>query len=154
MKLTAVHLVGLLALFPLLDSKPLQDKQEKQAPKDPYGMRMWQLALLKRGPEYQTPKGDARKKVFKGHFDNMERLSKLGKLRLAGPIAVAKDAPKDAYAGLFLLDVKTAKEARELCKTDPTIKAKVFEIEVLGWYGPSDITYRGDPNPPKKTSKK
>ena len=49
--------------------------------------------------------------------------------------------------------MKTAKEAKDLCKSDPTVRSKVFEIELLGWYGPSDITYRGDPNPPAKAKK-
>ncbi len=116
----------------------------KAAPQDPHGMRAWQLAMLRRGPNYATLQGEARQKAMHGHFTNMERLAKAGKLRLAGPFVVGKDAPKDAYAGLFLFDVKTKKEAEELCATDPSIAAGVFEIEVLTWYGPSDITYRGD----------
>ena len=24
-----------------------------------------------------------------------------------------------------------------------------YEVEILEWWGPSDITYRGDPTPPK-----
>jgi len=115
-----------------------------QKQNDPYGMRVWQLVLLKRGPAYETLKGEAREKAAKGHFANIKRLAKKGLLRLAGPFVVGKDAPKDAYAGLFLFDVKTKKRARELCQTDPAVKAGLFEVEVLSWYGPSDITYRGD----------
>jgi uncharacterized protein YciI len=100
--------------------------------------------MLRRGPRYHKVQGDARRAVFKGHFDNMTRLGKLGKLRLAGPFTVPGDAPEDAFAGLFLLDVKTRAEALALCQTDPSIKDEVFKVEVLAWYGPSDITYRGD----------
>jgi uncharacterized protein YciI len=121
--------------------------QDNRTAKDPYGMRVWQLAMLKRGPAYETLKGDARTNAMRGHFANMKRLTRLGKLRLAGPLEIPKGAPKDAYAGLFLLDVKTREEALQICKSDPSIKAGVFAVDVLTWYGPSDITYRGDASP-------
>lgn len=119
-------------------------KPSGQESKDPYGRRPWQLALLRVGPNYSAVKGAARVEVFKGHMANISRLSALGKIRLAGPLSAAKTGRKDALAGLFLFDVETRAEALELCKTDPAIKAGVFTVEVVTWYGPSDITYRGD----------
>lgn len=119
-----------------------------QAEVDPHGMRTWYLALLKRGPRYHEVQGDERKEVFAGHFGNMEALAEEGYLRLAGPFGVPPNAPKDAWAGLFLLDVKEAEEAHDLCRTDPSIEADVFDYELLEWWGPSDITFRGDPRPP------
>ena len=107
-------------------------------------MRTWQLVMLRRGPGCHEPNDAEHNKLFKGHFDNMNRFAKLGKLRVSGPFVVPKDSPKDAFAGLFLFDVATRKEALELCQGDPTIKSGVFKVELLTWYGPSDITYRGD----------
>ena len=133
-------------------------KPEVQASQDPHGMRLWQLVLLRRGPQYDKVVGARRQKLFAGHMANIDALAKKGKLRLAGPFVVGagtdapKDASKHAYAGLFLLDVKTREEAEALCRTDPAIASGVFTVEILGWYGPSDITYRGDkaPKTPRK----
>ena len=132
------------------EEKSIAEQVEEVAgEEDPYGMRTWYLALLKRGPQYNVVQGDERKEIFDGHFANMEALALDGYLRLAGPFGVPANAPKDAYAGLFLLDTKSLEEAKELCQTDPSIESKVFEVEILEWWGPSDITYRGDPTPPK-----
>lgn len=142
-----------LTVVPALgqSDKPTSRSAAKAEPAaDPYGMRMWQLVLLRRGPAYGTLQGAPRQKAMQGHFTNMTRLAKLGKLRVSGPFVVGKDAAKDACAGMFLFDVPTAKEARELCATDPSIEAGLFEVEVLTWYGPSDITYRGDTLPESK----
>jgi predicted TIM-barrel enzyme len=51
---------------------------------DERGMRNYVLVVLKTGP---TPVTDPekRKTMFAGHFANMERLAKEGKLVLAGP---------------------------------------------------------------------
>ena len=135
-------LILLVALAILPGMSPLA--VDLQQDKDPYGMRSWILVLLRRGPEYSKVEGEERKKIFNGHMDNMSALAKKGVLRLAGPFGVDKAAPKNALAGLFLYDVKTRKEALALCAKDPTIASKVFTVEALQWYGPSDITYRGD----------
>ena len=51
---------------------------------DDYGMRQYVLVILKTGPT-RVPDGEERDAMFRGHFANMQRLSKEGKLALAGP---------------------------------------------------------------------
>jgi hypothetical protein len=51
---------------------------------DERGMHRYVLVILKTGPT-RVPDGEARKAMFAGHFANMKRLSKAGKLVLAGP---------------------------------------------------------------------
>ena len=39
------------------------------------------------------------------------------------------------YRGIFILDVKTQDEAHQLLSTDPTIREKIFDVELYDWYG-------------------
>lgn len=36
---------------------------------------------------------------------------------------------------IFILDVKPLEEAKTLVATDPAIKAELFSVELLNWYG-------------------
>jgi uncharacterized protein YciI len=103
----------------------------KKVGADKNGMRPYILAILKTGPKDRKIKGDARKAVFKGHFDNMNRLAAEGKLAVAGPF----NDPAKKYRGLFILAVATVEEARAIAETDPTVKAGVLVVEYVPWYG-------------------
>ena len=102
----------------------------KQVGADARGMRSYVLVILKTGP---TPvaKGEKRDAMFAGHFANMERLAKEGKLVLAGPFE--KNA--DGWRGLFLFSVATVEEARALTATDPVIVNGEMVAEFHPWYG-------------------
>ena len=56
----------------------------KRVGADERGMRPYVLVILKSGPT-PVPKGEQRDAMFAGHFANIERLAKEGKLVLAGP---------------------------------------------------------------------
>src|SRR6187549_756113 len=63
---------------------------------DERGMRQYVLVVLKTGPT-RVPEGEKRDAMFKGHFANMARLSKEGKLVLAGPF----EKGAEGWRGLF-----------------------------------------------------
>lgn len=107
----------------------------KKVGADQMGMRKYVLAILKTGPKDSEIQGDARKALFKGHFDNMSRLAKEGKLAVAGPFA----DPEKKYRGLFILAVATVEEAKALAETDPTVKAGVLIVEYVPWYGSASL---------------
>ena len=73
-----MHRLAFLAVSSLLALTSSPSAQAQTEPADPHGMRVWQLAMLKRGPNYASLKGEARAKIFKGHFANMRRLTRLG----------------------------------------------------------------------------
>ena len=97
---------------------------------DDYGMKSFFLVILKTGST-QIDDKEKKNELFRGHLDNINRLAKEHKLIVAGPLA--KNALN--YRGIFILDIKTEKEAIELLKSDPAISAGIFEYELLSWYG-------------------
>ena len=97
---------------------------------DARDMRQYVLVVLKTGPT-RMPDGEARKAMFAGHFANMERLSKAGKLVLAGPF----DDDPAGWRGLFVFAVDDIEEARRLTATDPVIASGEMVAEYHRWYG-------------------
>lgn len=97
---------------------------------DERGMRAYVLVILKTGP---TPVTDAerRKAMFAGHFANMDRLVKEGRLVMAGPFS----SDPAGWRGLFLLAVDDLDEARRLTETDPVIVNGEMVAEYHRWYG-------------------
>jgi hypothetical protein len=61
----------------------------------------------------------------------MERLVRINKLIVAGPIA----KNEKTYRGIFILDAKTIDEATELLNTDPAINSHLLDPELYIWYG-------------------
>lgn len=116
-------------------NKKFDAELAKKVGADENGMRKYVLAILKTGPKDAEVQGDARKAIFKGHFDNMNRLAAEGKLAVAGPFA----DPEKKFRGLFILAVPTVEEARILAETDPTVKAGVLVVEYVPWYGSASL---------------
>ena len=144
------HIVGVLLCVGVLSVAALAQPDAKKDPPpaskydaelakkvgaDENGMRKYVLAILKTGPKDAEVTGDARKAVFKGHIDNMNRLAAEGKLAVAGPF----NDPEKKYRGLFILAVATVEEAKALAETDPTVKAGVLIVEYVPWYGSASL---------------
>lgn len=104
---------------------------------DKLGMKNYILVILKTGKNDATitDKGK-RQELFKGHFANINALADAGKLVLAGPFSTKNS---QNYRGLFLFDVKTEAEAKELVEKDPTVNAGIFDYEILPWYGSASL---------------
>jgi uncharacterized protein YciI len=97
---------------------------------DDYGMKNYILVILKTG-KAKIENKDTLNSLFKGHMSNIQRLVKEGLLFVAGPFG----QNELKYRGLFILNVKTKEEAEALCDTDPAIKAGVFDVDLVPWYG-------------------
>lgn len=97
---------------------------------DEYGMKMYVLVILKTGSNTSESK-ETQDKLFAGHMENMGKLVKANQLIVAGPIS----KNEANYRGIFILNVKTIKEAQAILETDPAIKAKVLAADCYNWYG-------------------
>lgn len=111
--------------------KPAYDAElAKKLGADDMGMKSYIFVILKTGPNKITNK-DTLNALFAGHFANINKLADEGKLVVAGPMG----NNANNYRGIFILDVKTFEEANALLENDPTIKQKIFDVELYKWYG-------------------
>lgn len=97
---------------------------------DDYGMKKYILVILKTGSN-TTEDQKIKDSLFAGHMANINRLVKINKMVVAGPMV----KNEKTYRGIFILDVKTLEEASTLLATDPAIKEKLLESELYQWYG-------------------
>lgn len=96
---------------------------------DDYGMKNYVFVILKSGAK--TADKHTTDSVFSGHMRNIGRLAEIGKLVVAGPLG---ENDKN-YRGIFIFNVKTKEEARELLKTDPALSSGLLDAELYEWYG-------------------
>jgi len=130
----------LIALCPV--SFGQQDSTAKKT--EPQVKQFW-LVILKTGPKDREITDTAqRKKLFAGHFANMERLHKEGILKAAGPFG----KNDFTWRGLFILDCKTKEEAESYVQTDPSVVAGIFIVDIVPWYSEPSGSFA--PGKPKK----
>lgn len=98
---------------------------------DEHGMKTYVLCILKTGPNDAKVRGKEREEVFAGHFANIGRLAKEGRLAVAGPFG----KNDRSWRGLYIFNVPTVEEAEKLVILDPAVKAGVFAYELAPWYG-------------------
>jgi len=96
---------------------------------DELGMKTYIMVILKTGTA-QITDSVKRKEMFRGHFDNINKLAAEGKLVIAGPI----NKNERTYRGIFVFNVKDEDEARKLMEDDLTIVNRIFEVEYYKWY--------------------
>ena len=102
---------------------------------DENGMKSYVLVILKTGTNDIKDKA-IRDSLFAGHFANMNRLADMGKLIVAGPLG----SNDKSYRGIFILNVTTIEEAKELIQTDPTVKSNIFDADMFELYGSAALS--------------
>jgi uncharacterized protein YciI len=96
---------------------------------DPYGMKSYVIAFLKRGPNPSKDSSEA-VKLQKAHLENINRLAQQGTLVLAGPFFGDGD-----LRGIYIFDVSSIEEAEKLTASDPLIQSGGLVMELHKWYG-------------------
>ena len=121
-------------LFTLLNAQTAYDSSLAQnLHADPYGMQRYVMAFLKKGPKRDQDSVTVAR-LQKAHLDNIGRLAESGKLVLAGPFL-----DNGEVRGIYIFNVATVEEARELTATDPAIQAGRLEMELHPWYGSASL---------------
>jgi uncharacterized protein YciI len=141
MILVATMLLGICAAYaqPSEKSNPKYDAElAKKTGADEYGMKNYVLVILKSSTT-PIPKGKERDEMFAGHFANMNRLAKEGKLAVAGPLDGV-----DGWRGLFVFAVADIEEAKKLVATDPVIIKGEMIAEYHKWYGSAAVMLVND----------
>ena len=96
---------------------------------DDLGMKNYVIAFLKSGPVKLTDSLQI-SELQKAHLKNITHLADEGKLLLAGPFL-----DNEPLRGIFIFDVASVEEARQLTSTDPAVKAGTLVMELHPWYG-------------------
>lgn len=105
----------------------------KQYGADEYGMKLYVMAFLKRGPNRSEDK-EVANKLQSAHMENINKLAEEGKLVLAGPFGGNGD-----LRGIYIFDTESVEEAESWTKTDPAIIAGSLEMELVPWYGSAAV---------------
>ena len=131
----------IVALFPVIlfshsslgQQTPNKDYDSTLAQKlgaDQIGMKMYVLAILKSGSATGLTQ-QQRDSIFAGHMKNINRLANEGKLLTAGPL----EKNSQNYRGIYVFNVSTLEEAKQLVATDPAIQSKALDFDLFLWYG-------------------
>lgn len=102
---------------------------------DDYGMKSYVLVILKTGSNTSTDR-EFINNCFRSHMDNITRLVALNKLLVAGPLG----KNTDAYRGIFILNVTSFDEAKELLAGDLAIQEGLLDYSLYQWYGSAALS--------------
>lgn len=105
---------------------------------DEQGLRAYVLVVLKTGPN-KVAAGPARKKMFEGHFANIQRLAAEKKLVLAGPLDGAEE-----WRGVFVFAAPDIDEAKAFVATDPVIVNGEMVAQHHKFYGSAGLMMVND----------
>ncbi len=100
---------------------------------DDRGMHPYVLVILKTGPN-KMPEGEARSRMFQGHFANIERLAADKKLALAGPLDGV-----GGLRGIFIFATDDIEQAKAFVAADPVIINGEMVAEYHKFYGSAGL---------------
>lgn len=85
--------------------------------------KSYTIVFLNKKADAEPIDKETQTKLFEGHMANIDRLAKEGKLLAAGPF--------DGGGGIFILNTTSLSEAEAWISTDPAVKARRWNIEIL-----------------------
>ena len=103
----------------------------------------FQMAIMRKGPKWDTTRADDRKAIFQQHLANVLSLLDSGKVVIAGPFDDDTD-----LAGIFILRATSVDEAKSWIDADPAVKAGLMIGEMHPWWS-EDIFKKGSTEPVK-----
>lgn len=107
-----------------------QKKEPKTFKMGEYTIKQYYFVMLTKGARRDEIKDTSIiNKLQAGHMANMERLSREGKLMLAGPFG-----DDGNWRGVFVFDAESEDEVKSMLATDPAIKAGRLDYEIHPWY--------------------
>jgi tetratricopeptide (TPR) repeat protein len=94
-------------------------------------LKQYFFVMLKKGPHRAEITDTAIiNRIQRGHMENIGRLAKLGKLRVAGPF----DEEDIDWRGIFIFDADTKAEVEALLNTDPAVSSGRLGYEIHPWW--------------------
>lgn len=136
----AVAALALLAVPGLsAQTRAQESPADARAEQPPTEMMRYYMVFLRRGPAWTSAATPETTKVSQGHMANIQRLTKEGRMVVAGPFE--GQTGDRALTGIFVLRVASMEEAKALTENDPAVKAGRFVYEIAPWWGPKSLRY-------------
>ncbi len=89
----------------------------------------FQMAIMKKGPEWVSTKEPERKQIRQQHLASVLSLLDSGKAVITGPFDDDTD-----LAGIFILRASSTAEAKSWVDADPAVKAGLMVPEMHPWW--------------------
>jgi len=89
----------------------------------------FQMAIMKKGPEWASTKEPERNQIRQQHLANVLSLLESGKAVITGPFDDDTD-----LAGIFILRASSTAEAKSWIDGDPAVKAGLMVPEMHAWW--------------------
>jgi uncharacterized protein YciI len=103
--------------------------QQEENKSEEFKIKQYYFVMLVRGPNANEIDSLNLAKIQKGHMTNIRKMGKVGKLKIAGPFG-----DNGNWRGIFIFDVKTEEEVKELLKNDPAIQSGRLAYEIHPWF--------------------
>jgi uncharacterized protein YciI len=117
--------------------------QAQPKEKTAHKLVQFQMAIMKKGPKWETTKAEDRNAIRQQHLANVVSLLDSGRAVIAGPFGDDTD-----LAGIFILRAASADEAKSWIDADPAVKAGLMVGEMHPWWS-EDIFKKGSTAPLK-----
>jgi uncharacterized protein YciI len=118
----------LLISFFLLTSVSAFAQQEENKSETPK-LKQYYFVMLVKGPHRDDIDSLSLVKIQEGHMANINKMAESGKLQIAGPFGDDRN-----WRGIFIFDVATEEEVKELLKDDPAIQSGRLAYEIHPWW--------------------
>jgi uncharacterized protein YciI len=92
-------------------------------------MVQFQMAIMKKGPKWQSTADAEKKQVLHQHLRNVISLMQSGKAVVAGGFG-----DESEVGGVFVLRAASTEEAKSWVDTDPAVKAELLVPEMHPWF--------------------
>ena len=116
-----------LAVAAFLISASVAAAQQEEEPKSK--LVQFQMAIMKKGPKWDSTKAEERNSILQQHIGNVVTLLDSGRAIIAGPFT-----DNTEIAGIFILRASSTAEAKAWVDADPAVKAGLMVAEMHPWW--------------------
>ena len=116
-----------LGVAAFLISASVAAAQQKEEPKSK--LVQFQMAIMKKGPKWDSTKVEERNSILQQHIGNVVTLLDSGRAIIAGPFTDDTE-----IAGIFILRASSTAEAKAWVDADPAVKAGLMVAEMHPWW--------------------
>jgi uncharacterized protein YciI len=92
-------------------------------------LKQYYFVMLTAGPNRNNIDSLSLQKIQEGHMANIRKMAEDSKLMIAGPFG-----DDGNWRGIFIFNVQSEEEVRELLKNDPAIQAGRLSYEIHPWW--------------------